>query len=109
VGLANPSHGYRLGEFPASDGPPAQAAREGGVKPRVMFDTGALIALERRHLRICKIHRMAAAAGFDVVAPTPVIAEWWRDGRGEKERRRLLRRCCRSHRTGTSPVWPEAR
>jgi hypothetical protein len=56
-----------------------------------MFDTGALIALERRHQRICKIHRMAVGSGFDVVAPTPVIAEWWREGRGEKERRRLLR------------------
>jgi hypothetical protein len=56
-----------------------------------MFDTGALIALERRRQRICKIHRMAVASGLDVVAPTPVIAEWWRDGRGEKERRRLLR------------------
>jgi hypothetical protein len=58
---------------------------------RVMFDTGALIALERRHPRVCKIHRMAVGLGFDVVAPTPVIAEWWREGRGEKERRRLLR------------------
>lgn len=58
---------------------------------RVVFDTGALIALERRHQRICKIHRMAVGSGFDVVAPTPVIAEWWREGRGEKERRRLLR------------------
>jgi predicted nucleic acid-binding protein len=61
------------------------------VNSRVMFDTGALIALERRHQRICKIHRMAVESGLDVVAPTPVIAEWWRAGRGEKERRRLLR------------------
>jgi hypothetical protein len=61
------------------------------MKPRVMFDTGALIALERRRQRICRIHRMAVQSGFDVVAPTPVIAEWWREGRGEKERRRLLR------------------
>ena len=58
---------------------------------RVMFDTGALIALERRHQRICKVHRMAVELGIDIVAPTPVIAEWWREGRGEKERRRLLR------------------
>ena len=61
------------------------------MNSRVMFDTGALIALERRHQRICKIHRMAVGSGLDVVAPTPVIAEWWRAGRGEKERRRLLR------------------
>jgi hypothetical protein len=55
-----------------------------------MFDTGALIALERRHQRICKIHRMAVGSGLDVVAPTPVIAEWWREG-CDKERRRMLR------------------
>jgi hypothetical protein len=61
------------------------------MKLRVMFDTGALIALERRRLRICKIHRMAVESGLDVVAPTPVIAEWWREGRGAKERRHLLR------------------
>src|SRR5262245_21280178 len=58
---------------------------------RVMFDTGALIALERRHQRMCRIHRMAVGSGFDLVAPTPVIAEWWREGRGEKQRVRLLR------------------
>jgi predicted nucleic acid-binding protein len=61
------------------------------MSARVIFDTGALIALERRRQRMCKIHRMAVEAGLDVVAPTPVIAEWWREGRGERERRRLLR------------------
>ena len=61
------------------------------MKPRVMFDTGALIALERGHHRMRSIHRLAVEGGFDMVAPTPVIAEWWRSGRGEKERIRILR------------------
>jgi predicted nucleic acid-binding protein len=56
-----------------------------------MFDTGALIALERGHHRLRSIHRLAVEAGFDMVAVTPVIAEWWRAGRGEKERLRILR------------------
>jgi predicted nucleic acid-binding protein len=56
-----------------------------------MFDTGALIALERGHDRMRRVHRLAVETGFDMVAPTPVIAEWWRAGRGEKERRRILR------------------
>jgi rRNA-processing protein FCF1 len=61
------------------------------VKPRVLFDTGALIALERGHHRMRAVHRLAVDSGFDMVAPTPVIAEWWRRGRREKERLRILR------------------
>jgi predicted nucleic acid-binding protein len=56
-----------------------------------MFDTGALIALERGHHRMRSVHRLAVDTGFDMVVPTPVIAEWWRSGRGEKERLRILR------------------
>jgi hypothetical protein len=56
-----------------------------------MFDAGALIALERGHDRIRRVHRLAVETGFDMVVPTPVIAEWWRAGRGEKVRRRILR------------------
>jgi rRNA-processing protein FCF1 len=61
------------------------------MKPRVMLDTGALIALERGNLNIRKIHRLAIENGFQVVVTTPVIAEWWRKGRREKERTRILR------------------
>ena len=56
-----------------------------------MLDTGALIALERGQHRMRSVHRLAVESGFDIVAPTPVIAEWWRSGRGEKERVRILR------------------
>src|SRR5207244_6552067 len=61
------------------------------VKPRVMFDTGALIALERGQQSIRKVFIAAVDDGYDMVAITPVIAEWWRKGRREKERLRTLR------------------
>jgi predicted nucleic acid-binding protein len=44
----------------------------------VTFDTGVLIALERRHagalalLRACRVSRAA------ITIPTAVVAEWWR-------------------------------
>jgi predicted nucleic acid-binding protein len=56
-----------------------------------MFDTGALIALERGQQSIRKVFIAAVDDGYDVVAVTPVIAEWWRRGRREKERARILR------------------
>jgi len=61
------------------------------MKPRVMFDTGALIALERGAQQMRKVHRLAIDHGYPMVAITPVIAEWWRRGKREKERARLLR------------------
>jgi len=61
------------------------------MKPRVVFDTGALIALERGRQHIRKVHRLAVEHGYPIVATTPVIAEWWRRGKREKERARILR------------------
>jgi predicted nucleic acid-binding protein len=61
------------------------------MKPRVMFDTGALIALERGDQRLRKVHRLAVEHEFQIVAITPVIAEWWRRGKREKERMTILR------------------
>jgi len=61
------------------------------VKPRVMLDTGALVALERGQYSIRKVHRLAFELGYPIVAPTPVIAEWWRKGKREKDRMRILR------------------
>jgi rRNA-processing protein FCF1 len=56
-----------------------------------MFDTAALIALERGHAGIRKVHRTALEASVAVVVITPVIAEWWRKGKREKERTAILR------------------
>jgi hypothetical protein len=56
-----------------------------------MLDTGALIALERGHQGIRKVHRLAFELGYPIVATTPVIAEWWRKGKRERDRMRILR------------------
>jgi len=61
------------------------------MKPRVMFDTGALIALERGDQQVRKVHRLATDHGYQIVAITPVIAEWWRRGKREKARGHILR------------------
>jgi predicted nucleic acid-binding protein len=61
------------------------------MRPRVMFDTGALIALERGDQQLRKVHRLATENGYQLVAITPVIAEWWRRGKREKERAGILR------------------
>jgi predicted nucleic acid-binding protein len=44
----------------------------------IVFDTGALIALERRKQRAVRIWVAAKRDSVDVVAPGVVIAEWWR-------------------------------
>jgi predicted nucleic acid-binding protein len=56
-----------------------------------MLDTGALIALERGQLSMRRVHDLALATGTTIAVTTPVIAEWWRRGKREKERARLLR------------------
>ncbi|HTJ84677.1 MAG TPA: hypothetical protein VL400_23320, partial [Polyangiaceae bacterium] len=55
------------------------------------FDTGALIALERRHAAIRKVYVTAIAREVPITVPTVVVAEWWRAGAREKERATLLR------------------
>jgi hypothetical protein len=42
------------------------------------FDTGALIALERRHQRIARVYATAVADALPVTVTAVVIAEWWR-------------------------------
>ena len=44
----------------------------------ITFDTGVLVALERRSQRAWSIYRAAMLANVQVNVPTPVIAEWWR-------------------------------
>jgi predicted nucleic acid-binding protein len=44
----------------------------------IVFDTGALIALERRKQRMVDLWRTARRAGKPVLVPGAVIAEWWR-------------------------------
>jgi hypothetical protein len=42
------------------------------------FDTGALIALERRKLRIRQIVELARERDQTITVPADVVAEWWR-------------------------------
>ena len=42
------------------------------------FDTGALIGLERRHLRIAKLYADLRARRMVVSVPAACVAEWWR-------------------------------
>jgi hypothetical protein len=44
----------------------------------VTFDTGALIALERRRQRIARAYTTAVQDGRVVTVPAAVVAEWWR-------------------------------
>ncbi len=49
----------------------------------ITFDTGALIALERRKQRAMKVYAHARERGFVVATPNVTIAEWWR-GRSDR-------------------------
>ncbi|MFO0759850.1 MAG: hypothetical protein U0359_25420 [Byssovorax sp.] len=42
------------------------------------FDTGALMALERRRQRMAQIYRLAVECSVIVTVPAPVVTEWWR-------------------------------
>jgi len=42
------------------------------------FDTGMLIALERRSQRAWNIYREARNRKVPITVPTAVVAEWWR-------------------------------
>jgi predicted nucleic acid-binding protein len=44
----------------------------------VTFDTGMLVALERRKQRAWDLYRRLRERGASVTIPTPVLGEWWR-------------------------------
>ena len=50
------------------------------------FDTGALIALERRTQRIWEIYRTAMHDAVPVTVPVAVVVEWWRGRTDVRER-----------------------
>jgi predicted nucleic acid-binding protein len=50
----------------------------------ITFDTGALIGLEQRHLRITRVFLTALQRGVPITVPAPVVIEWWR---GRTDRR----------------------
>jgi predicted nucleic acid-binding protein len=48
------------------------------VKDGITFDTGALIALERREQRARKILERATEQKVRITVPSAVVTEWWR-------------------------------
>lgn len=48
------------------------------MKDGITFDTGALIALERRSARARKILERATELKIRITVPSAVITEWWR-------------------------------
>ena len=57
--------------------------------PAITFDTGALIALERRKERAMRVYTHARDRGLVVATPNVTLAEWWR---GRTDRRELVLR-----------------
>ncbi len=57
--------------------------------PAITFDTGALIALERRKDRAMKVYTHAKDRGLVVATPNVTVAEW---GRGRTDRREAVLR-----------------
>ena len=47
------------------------------------FDTGALIALERRDVSMAIKLRVLHQAGVPITIPANAVAEWWRKGHGQ--------------------------
>jgi predicted nucleic acid-binding protein len=46
------------------------------------FDTGALIAIEARRVRMKKVLAAARTLAVPITVPTVVVAEWWRGQKG---------------------------
>lgn len=67
-------------------GPAARARR---LSVGLTFDTGALIALERRHQRMARVYATAVGDGILITVPAVVIAEWWR---GRSDAREMILR-----------------
>ena len=61
-----------------AEGESAEAQERSVTTSGLTFDTGVLIALERRHHRAWTIYREARRLKVPITVPTPVIAEWWR-------------------------------
>lgn len=54
------------------------------------FDTGALIALERRRQPMTRVYTIAQRNAVPITVPTVVVAEWWRTGAGRRFRDQVL-------------------
>lgn len=50
------------------------------VSAQITFDTGALIALERREKRLRTLAKLARTGEVTITVPAVVLTEWWRGG-----------------------------
>jgi predicted nucleic acid-binding protein len=66
-------------------GPRSEEVRVTGAA--ITFDTGALVALERRKERAMKVYAHAKDRGLVVATPNVTVAEWWR---GRTDRREVV-------------------
>jgi predicted nucleic acid-binding protein len=57
-----------------------------GPRIGLTFDTGALIALERRTQRAWNIYRTAMQDAVPITVPVAVVLEWWRGRTDFRER-----------------------
>lgn len=64
----------------------ANAQERGGVKNGITFDTGALIALERRGQRVRQVLERATEQKVRITVPAAVVTEWWRSRNDIRER-----------------------
>ena len=58
-----------------------------------VYDTGVLLAVERDDRRMLSIHRLAIDDLRQLVVPTVVVAQVWRDGRRQAKLARFLETC----------------
>jgi len=72
---------------------PVAGSRSDPALSAVVLDTGALIGLDRNDRRLWAVLRVALDDGVDVVVPTGVIAQAWRDGARQVLLARALERC----------------
>jgi len=56
------------------------------MKNGITFDTGALIALERRGARARKVLERATEQKVRITVPAAVVTEWWRSRSDVRER-----------------------
>lgn len=52
----------------------------------ITFDTGALVAIERRNRGMLAFMTTALGSGARITVPSAVVAEWWRGQRGPAAR-----------------------
>lgn len=55
------------------------------MRDGITFDTGALIALERRSAYARKVLERATELKIRITVPSPVITEWWRVGSDHRD------------------------